>query len=108
MPPVIGKIRAPSWSLAVPVAAGVSLRLVSASTKPWSSVTWVVLPVSESIEATGAGAALVSEVDEDEDEELSSLLPQAAMERLVAAMSATAAKPLRVLLESMVLMRVTS
>ena len=68
LPPVIGKVRAPSWSLAVPVTPGVSLRLVSASTKPWSSVTEVVFPVSESIEATGLGAAWVSEEDEDAEE----------------------------------------
>ena len=61
-------------------------------------------PVSESIEATGLGAAWVSEEDEDAEEELSSLLPQAATERLAVAMRATAAKPLRVLVESMVLM----
>jgi hypothetical protein len=66
-------------------------------------VTEVVSPVSESIEATGLGAeALV--VEEDEDEEELSLLPQAATERLAVAMRATAAKPLRVLVESMVLM----
>jgi hypothetical protein len=40
----------------------------------------------------------------DDALEVSLLLPQAATERLAVAMRATAAKPLRVLVESMVLM----
>ena len=77
------------------------MREVSASTKPWSRVTWVSLPVSESIAATGLGAACV--LDDEELEELSSLLPQAATPRVAVATRATAAKPLRVLFEKMVL-----
>ena len=73
---------------------------VSASTKPWSRVTWVALPVSESIAATGLGAEAFVD-DELEDE--SALLPHAATERLAVATRATAARPLRVRWEKMVL-----
>jgi hypothetical protein len=77
----------------------VSLRVVSASTKPWSSATWVSFPVRESIAATGLGAEAAAE-DEDDEEEDSSLLPHAAADRLVAAIRATAATVLRDLLEN--------
>lgn len=55
MPPVIGKVATPSGLIvAVPTIPGVSLSVVSASVKPLSRVTWVILPLDRSlIWATG-------------------------------------------------------
>ena len=94
---MIGKISAPSASLAVPTVPGVSLSVVSASTNPWSRVTWVSLPVSESMAATGLGAGAADATRGA----VSSSLPHAAAERPVVATSAMAAMVLRLLLEKL-------
>src|SRR5690349_19218783 len=85
--------------LAVPTGAGVSLSVWSAFTKPASSATPVLRPVSCGMSATGLGVDALEDDEEDPEPELEpeSELPHAAAPRARVEAAAATARDLRII-----------